>query len=513
MGGDNVIFGHGGDDLIVGGYCHDWISGGTGDDGILGDDGVITISRDSSAYGEPLYGIDLIAAGELTAELAAPGPAFHDIINVENELTHTARLFAFTFEIGGNDMAYGGLGADSIHGGAGDDALSGAEALPGYFSGRLNELLKATQGDGNTAAEAWFFDIAPFNPGDILQFQQGDSAWFRLFNQLDPLRMMLVDVDGNRVDDADVSVAYADPSGTQTDIGNVDYDETIWLRAGTSEQVFDFFLNFDPNEGVLDTRYATTAAQVSDGDDVIFGDLGNDWIVGGTGRDHEWGGAGEDVLNADDNHLTTIFEQDPIANDAADPFQAYSDIAFGGKGRDVLLGNTGADRLIDWIGEYNSYSVPFNPFGGHQISRQNSPGLKEFLYELARADGADLLVGVERGGTADRNGEPFGETGLTTPEDAEWAAQHGAPLAQQPGSYPGRRVLLLRELEAGAGSLAAGGDTTTGGDTTSGGDTTPGGDTTSGGDATTGGDAATGGDTPGNGNGGNNGNAGGNGKK
>ena len=38
----------------------------------------------------------------------------------------------------------------------------------------------------------------------------------------------------------------------------------------------------------------------SDGDDVIFGDLGNDWIVGGTGRDHLYGGWGNDLLNADD---------------------------------------------------------------------------------------------------------------------------------------------------------------------------------------------------------------------
>jgi hypothetical protein len=466
--------------------------------------------------------------------LAAPGPAFHDIINVENELTHTARLFAFTFEFGGNDIAYGGLGSDSLHGGVGDDALSGAEALPGYFSGELNELVKLTQGDGNTASEAWFFNTAPFNPGDILQYQQGESAWFRLFNQLDPLRMMLVDSDGNRVDAADVEIALADSNGPQNDIANVDYDLTKWFDAGTGEEVFDFFLNFDPNEGVLDTRFTTTDPQMSDGDDVIFGDLGNDWIVGGTGRDHLWGGADDDVLNVDDNHLTTIFEQqDPIANDSADPFQAYSDIGYGGIGRDALLANTGADRIIDWIGEFNSYSVPFNPFGGHQISRQISPGLREFLYELARADGADLLVGVERGGTTERNGEPFGETTVVTSADEAWSAQHGAPLAQQPGSYPGRRVLMLRELEGPAAgtlnvdsptndpdiTLTGGTSTsdggTTGGDTT-GGDTT-GGDTT-GGD-TTGGDT-TGGDTTGgdtetptgnNGNGGGNSNAGGNG--
>jgi hypothetical protein len=29
----------------------------------------------------------------------------------------------------------------------------------------------------------------------------------------------------------------------------------------------------------------------------------------------------------------------------------------------VLIGNTGGDRLIDWVGEYNSYLVPYAPFG------------------------------------------------------------------------------------------------------------------------------------------------------
>jgi Ca2+-binding RTX toxin-like protein len=57
MVGDDILFGEGQDDDIIGGWGNDWISGGTGDDGILGDDGRIYTSRNSSAYGEPLYGI------------------------------------------------------------------------------------------------------------------------------------------------------------------------------------------------------------------------------------------------------------------------------------------------------------------------------------------------------------------------------------------------------------------------------------------------------------------------
>ena len=61
------LFGEGQDDDIVGGYGNDWISGGTGDEAILGDDGRIFASRNSTAFGEPLYGIAAIPAGQINA--------------------------------------------------------------------------------------------------------------------------------------------------------------------------------------------------------------------------------------------------------------------------------------------------------------------------------------------------------------------------------------------------------------------------------------------------------------
>ena len=55
--GDDSLFGDSEDDDLIGGWGNDWISGGTGQDGILGDDGRIFTSRNSDAYGEPLYGV------------------------------------------------------------------------------------------------------------------------------------------------------------------------------------------------------------------------------------------------------------------------------------------------------------------------------------------------------------------------------------------------------------------------------------------------------------------------
>ena len=94
---------------------------------------------------------------------------------------------------------------------------------------------------------------------------------------------------------------------------------------------------------------------VDDGKDTIFGDAGNDWIVGGTGRDRLYGGYGNDLLNADDDLATN-----GGLNDVPDgPQTTYEDVVFGGAGRDVMLANTGGDRLIDWAGEFNAYSLDF----------------------------------------------------------------------------------------------------------------------------------------------------------
>ena len=71
-----------------------------------------------------------------------------------------------------------------------------------------------------------------------------------------------------------------------------------------------------------------------------------------------YGGWGNDLLNADDDlgsHAT--------ANDVPDTHPSYEDRAYGGAGRDVLIANTGGDRLIDWVGEFNTFLVPFAPFG------------------------------------------------------------------------------------------------------------------------------------------------------
>ncbi|HZM74531.1 MAG TPA: hypothetical protein VFC19_02330, partial [Candidatus Limnocylindrales bacterium] len=436
--GDDRIFGDGDDDDLIGGWGSDWISGGTGQDGILGDDGRIFTSRNSSTFGEPLYGIAAIPAAELSLFIATPGQIQTATINVANALKKTVDLTPFNLrpnEEGGDDplfdpryaddLIYGGLGDDFLHGGSGDDGIVGSEALNESYGQRYDaqgNLLGLVRSD-------W---TRPYNGGDMLHFGADTDAWhsnphnadklgeFALYDEYDPRRVIRLNPDGTKV-----------ISGT----GGVE-----WL------------LNFVSNEGVS-IPDATWGTAFSDGDDVVFGDLGNDWLVGGTGKDTLWGGWGNDLSNADDKLGTT---GSGSTDESPDTHPSYEDRVFGGAGLDVLIGNTGGDRLIDWVGEFNSYIVPFAPFGIATISRQRPPALDEFLYRLSRSQGADPTRAADTGRDVARNGEPDGEMGLVTQKDhGLWQDQTGGPTDPQPGNIPGGRRDVLRSADFNDGSTQA----------------------------------------------------------
>ena len=63
-----------------------------------------------------------------------PGPFIGALIHETGKLHKAVKLSAF--DLGGNDVIYGGLGDDFIHAGAGDDAVSGAEALEEFYNSK-----------------------------------------------------------------------------------------------------------------------------------------------------------------------------------------------------------------------------------------------------------------------------------------------------------------------------------------------------------------------------------------
>ncbi|NDV63154.1 LEPR-XLL domain-containing protein [Puniceicoccales bacterium CK1056] len=407
MVGNDILFGEAADDDLIGGWGHDWISGGTGDDGVLGDDGRIYTSRNTE-LGEPLYGISGIDAKDLNLVITTPGKIQQALINVENELKKTVNLTPFNFgfdaftplydPLHADDIIYGGLGNDFLHGGSGDDLVSGAEALP--------EAWFAVYGPGGSSTDVRSDYTVPYNPGNALAYEALRVEEFGAYDEYNPLRKII-------------------------------------LSSG------EYFTNFDAADtgapfgltadGSIDTVY-------TDGNDRIFGDLGNDWLVGGTGQDHLYGGYGNDLINADDDHDSTATGADPLANDIPDTYASYQDIAYGGAGRDVLIANTGGDRLIDWVGEFNSFLVPFAPFGAATISRTLQPQLAEYLYDLSESDGADPTRSSDSGTEVSRNGEPEGELGMVRQQDFGWQDQTGAPDDPQPGNIAGGKRDVLRAV-------------------------------------------------------------------
>jgi len=400
MKGDDMLFGEGQNDDLIGGWGNDWISGGTGIDGVLGDDGRIYTSRNSSTVPEPLYGIGTVVVNE---RIDTPGDMQVAIINADQALKKTVDLTPFDLDpdtafpdplfdpMFADDIIYGGLGNDFLHGGAGDDAISGAEALPSAVVWLFPDDGLPHESEEGVAVDVGY--DTPGNPGHALGFEARRAEEFAAYDEFEPRVKILIG------------------------------DE-------------EFFLNFDAGEGPV----VAGTPVFTDGDDAIFGDLGNDWLVGGTGRDHVFGGRGNDLMNADDDHETNAGQ-----NDQPDgPQLSYEDIAFGGAGRDVLIGNTGGDRLIDWAGEFNSYLVPFPAFGSAAISRSLQPQLKEYLYDLSAADGADATRFADTGTGELRNGEPDGEIGLVEQKDPDWQAQTGAPNDMQPGNVPGGARDVLR---------------------------------------------------------------------
>ena len=108
--------------------------------------------------------------------------------------------------------------------------------------------------------------------------------------------------------------------------------------------------------------------------------------------------------------------------------------------------------MIDWAGEFNSYLVPFAPFGAAAISRTLQPQLPEYLYSLSASDGADPTRYVDTGTGQLRNGEPEGELGVVRQSDFAWRDQTGAPDDPQPGNIPGGARDVLRSASFNNGT-------------------------------------------------------------
>ncbi|MHC5112421.1 MAG: hypothetical protein ACYTHJ_21390, partial [Planctomycetota bacterium] len=467
-------------------------------------------------FAESLYGVYSLLNDDpdtrtsqgivLNEEIYTPGRVQQAKVNIEGALVKSVDLTPFDNVEGASllpgqsadptfhdpqfadDVIFGGLADDFIHGGSGDDAIGGGEALPESYAPVISgDPGQGSPGQGNnpgtTATPIDYLvrtDFSrPWNPGNLLLFGDGDEHWnepnpvlqrtgeFFLYDEYDPRRIILFDsttdqvwkddaIDPNNPANADSLKHYflnqRDFEGT---------DNTDLQLDGTILSFVDFAPNGTPIGDEVEVE--------SDGNDVIFGDMGNDWIVGGTGRDHIYGGFGNDLMNADDvlggpdniydtGNFGSADEDDAGLNNTPETHISWEDRVFGGAGLDILIGNTGGDRLIDNLGEFNSYLVPFAPFGVATVSRQVPPQLWDFLSAQAASDGVDLTRTTDTGQTNgdrsrysnvfDQLGEPYGEMGLVTQQDhGFWQDQSGPPTDPQAGNIPGGARDILRTAD------------------------------------------------------------------
>ncbi len=329
------------------------------------------------------------------------------------------------FGNGQDDDAYGGTGFDRIYGGTGIDGILGddgkiftsrngfAETINGLTSPNIEQFVNYSNTTGAyiyltddihksvilSAYEDGGSDIIYGGlGGDFIHAGAGDDA----VSGAEALAQFYNDV---RQTDSDPLGYNPDPSSRK--LAAFDPNDP-WRK------ITNFLLNFE----------STTAGgiKIDDGKDRIFGDLGNDWLVGGTLNDRLFGGLGDDVINADDN-----LETNNDANDIPDaPEYADFDFVFGGGSLDVMIANTGGDRLFDWSGEFNSFFIPFSSFGAPTVNRFAKNSIVNFLSNLGLGEGADTT----------RN-EPDGELGIVTQKDSLWKDQKGGSRDPQPGTTNG----------------------------------------------------------------------------
>ncbi|HEX5591393.1 MAG TPA: Calx-beta domain-containing protein [Candidatus Limnocylindrales bacterium] len=500
--GNDVLYGDAQDDDLVGGWGNDWISGGTGQDGVIGDDGRIFTSRNTGCSGancwqdgadlsEPLYGIEKFLSTDpdtkvihgyvLNEFIYTPGQVQTATINVggtfKKEVDITPynlgpNLVAGHFQVdlplfdanNSDDVIFGGWDDDFLHGASGDDAIVGGEALPESYVQHFG----ATGIENGLVRTDW---TRPWNPGNLLYFGADTDPWnapkpfvsrlgeFYLYDEYDPRRAILFDASGVTWG----CTAYS-PSGHTCTASSplTSFPYQYFLNLLETDQVVNATTTIRVTEGrvtpsgciqVANNGTCLLSATVrTDGNDLVFGDLGNDWMVGGSGRDDLYAGWGNDLSNADD-----ILSTNGWLNDTSDTHPTYYDRVYGGAGIDILIGNTAGDRLIDWVGEWNSYIVPFSPFGIDTVSRQVLPSLPEFLYALSASDGADPTRDYDTGAwqtRPGRNGEYEGELGLVIQQDqGHWQQQTGGPTDPQPGNIPGGARDNLRGADFNSGTL------------------------------------------------------------
>jgi len=483
-GDDDLIGGHN----VPGGHdAGDFIGAGSGNDVVAGDNASVLRTGDTLSLrfrvlaGETIYDEDGNPLVTPDAQADPLGTATRHVILFD----HSSSPAPDTW---GSDQIAGGADHDVVFGQLGDDVIQGDAAILLDDEGAIDEaalaVLKQTQqsvsnrltdGDdyieGNGGADLIFGNLGQ----DDLIGGSSDLFGLDLPEQRPDSADVIHGMTGNDVlfgegqdDDLYGGSGHDRLYGGSGEDGILGDDGKILTsRNGTNEPLNGIFEARQEAEisvpgpftgaviyiaGRL-TKTVDLAAWEQGGNDVIYGGLGDDFLHGGAGDDAVSGAeALAEFYHAEDpSTLPLPYDSATGKFDAYDAdgpaakvegfllnFEAVDaagakiedgkDRMFGDLGNDWLVGGTDNDRLFDYLGEFNSFIVPFGPFGVPTVNRMPSPHVTLFLLELGEASGSDQSLT-----------EPDGELAMTGPGDDAWSDQHGRPRDPQPGNGHARR--------------------------------------------------------------------------
>lgn len=453
-GGDGTdsLFGGDGNDFLSGGAGNDSLSaaagndtldGGTGADVLIGGDG------DDTFVLSDVFGTDTITGGEA-------GQTLGDVVNATGMTANTTLIFSGAeagtlndgtstlgfaeierFALGsGNDLAIGGVGAESIDGGAGNDILfggDGADSLAGglgadgLFGGANNDSLTGDAGNDTLEGGDGADTLAGGANNDVLNGGQGNDL-----------------VQGG---DGDDSVSLDAGFGNDTIQGG-EAGETQGDQISTASLASNVTVSFSGAEAGTISDGISTASfaeieriALGAGNDTVFGGAGNDVVTAGDGNDSMLGGGGNDLLDGGGGNDWLS------GDDGADTIQ-------GGGGNDSIFGTIG--DVVDGgenAGDFDQLDL--SSFGWRQTNILYDPnnsenGVVEFLDLTGAVVGTMQFSNIEKiipcftPGTliTTRRGEVPVE--VLRPGDEVLTRDHGfCPL-----TWTGRRDLTVAELVA-----------------------------------------------------------------
>lgn len=317
----------------------------------------------------------------------------------------TSVTVANSVDPAGNDVIYGGDGADTGFGGGGDDVLLGGLGNDSLVGGAGNDDLSGDSGDDALIGGSGDDSLSGGSGSDLIDGGEGgmdmvvyagsaSAVTVDLVNQTatggdadgDTLRG-IEGVTGTSFDDVltgdDNDNFFRPGLGADQVIGGAGFDTIDYSDAafrvlvsingasgtqdtGGSDQDF-----LDSIEGIIGSQFDDRLnGSIIDeviiggaGDDIIKGRGGNDWLEGGQGVDKLLGDDGEDVLYGGDgdDRVTGYGGNDIGYGDAGDDIVKGfdgDDTLYGGDGDDKLEGNKGDDSLYGDAG--NDTLLGFN---------------------------------------------------------------------------------------------------------------------------------------------------------